>query len=410
MRYLIGLALLILSIVYSCKDPYLPHVIATNKNYLVVEGVINATPGALTRIRLTRTTNVGDTAMVAAEQQANVTVEQDGTVYPLTESDSGYYEISSLHLTGTTCRLNITTQKNEQYQSDDIPVKSTPLIDSITYAPKDGGVALFVTSHDDMANTRYYRWEFDETWEYHSPYQSTITYDWSKRMLQYKTLAAQDSLYRCFQSQTSTSIEVSSSETLDKDVIYKYPIAFIPAASVRLSVLYSLHIRQYALPKAAYNYFLNLKKTSQNPGDVFGPLPGELKGNIHSLTRKEEVVIGYVTASSITEQRIFLYNDPTFYDWKYSFDYARYAQNAITIEGIDVTLSDQSKYYLENNSPCPLDPAAPPCTSTFGACCTHAIPLHLSGPQLLGYVYDTTCIDCIFWGKGGRKKPDYWPR
>ncbi len=404
--------MLLLLLAFSCKDPYLPNVIAGNRNYLVVEGVINVTPGAITRIRLTRTTNVGDTAPVAAEKNAVVTVEQDGTIYRLTEADSGYYQTSSLHLAGTSCRLNIQTQKNEQYQSDDIPVKITPPIDTITFAPKDGGVQLYVTSHDALANTRYYRWEYEETWEYHPPYESSVIYDWFKKTLQYRTPAEHDSLYRCYESQSSNTIEVASSETLDKDIIYNYPIAYIPPASVKLSVLYCLNVRQYALSKAAYNYFLNLKKSTQNPGDVFGPLPGELKGNIHSLTHKDEVVIGYVTASSITELRGFVSRDRNFPGWKYAFDYSKFLQNAIKVEGVDTVLSEQSIYYLEKRSPCPLLPDASPCPSLYGACCSHAIPVQITGDALrtLSYAYDTTCIDCIFWGKGGRKKPDYWPR
>ena len=49
-----------------------------------------------------------------------------------------------------------------------------------------------------------------------------------------------------------------------------------------------------------------MKKNTEDIGSFFGPLPSELKGNIHCLTNPEEPVIGFVTSSAATQKRIFI--------------------------------------------------------------------------------------------------------
>ncbi|OIQ64306.1 hypothetical protein GALL_541430 [mine drainage metagenome] len=67
-------------------------------------------------------------------------------------------------------------------------------------------------------------------------------------------------------------------------------------------------MKQYALTTDAYNYFVLLKKNTEQLGSIFDAQPSELTGNIHCLTNPAEPVIGFVTAGSVTQQRIFIDN------------------------------------------------------------------------------------------------------
>jgi hypothetical protein len=51
-----------------------------------------------------------------------------------------------------------------------------------------------------------------------------------------------------------------------------------------------------------------VKQSSQQTGDIFDPQPSQVKGNIHCTNNPEEPVIGFITASSVTEKRIFINN------------------------------------------------------------------------------------------------------
>ncbi|WP_426669581.1 DUF4249 family protein [Mucilaginibacter sp. McL0603] len=75
----------------SCKKPYLPTVVATNSNYLVVEGTIN-TSQDLTVIKLSRTTALYSDTLTKPELNATVEIESDANIsYPLTERGNGLH-------------------------------------------------------------------------------------------------------------------------------------------------------------------------------------------------------------------------------------------------------------------------------------------------------------------------------
>lgn len=404
--------ILVIGLLNACKDPYLPRVVAGNKNYLTVEGFIDVDSNSVTRLRLTRSTNVNDIASVPAEHGAKVTIEQGGAIYPLTEADSGYYVSGAITLSRMDCTVRILTADGSSYTSKAIPVKITPAVDTINFAGKNGGVQLYVTSHNDDGDTRYYRWEYEETWEYHAPYQSSYVYDWSKQMLRMRTQLGRDTMFRCFESHASNTIELATSDGLQNDIVSQYPIVYIPPASIKLSVIYSLLVKQYALTKEAYSYYANLKKVTENLGDVFGTLPSELRGNFRNEKDGGEVVIGYVCASSVTQKRGFIFKEHDFQDWKYYIDLGRYQLSGLELPPLDTPLDSKYVYFFQVRSPCPIpkdtNTHVPPCNELYGACCSHAIPIYQF--QGLMCTQDTTCIDCIFWGKGGRKMPDYWPR
>jgi hypothetical protein len=76
----------------------------------------------------------------------------------------------------------------------------------------------------------------------------------------------------------------------------------------KMDIKNSLLIRQYPLDLVAYNYWLTVQKNSQSLGGLFDLQPSQISGNIHSITNPDDPVFGYVSASSIQEQRIFISN------------------------------------------------------------------------------------------------------
>ena len=287
----------------GCKQPYTPPALKTNYNYLVVDGFINGGPDS-TIITLSRTRSLVDSIPNTPELQAQVTVEgQAADLYPLQELGNGIYAISQLSLnTNENYRLRIVTSNGEQYLSDFVPFKPTPPIDSVTWRQDSIGITVYANTHDPTNNTRYYRWDYVETWQYRTNYFTG--FDFINGAVVQRL--PNQLIYDCWSTANSTSINVNTSAKLSQDVISNIAIANVASGDERLSVKYSIQVRQYALTLDAFNYWENLQKTTENLGTLFDPQPSQLTGNIHCVNNPAEPVLGYITASTRQTQRIFV--------------------------------------------------------------------------------------------------------
>ena len=104
-------------------------------------------------------------------------------------------------------------------------------------------------------------------------------------------------IYKCWKTLNSTSIIIGSSESLSTDIIY-LPFHFIENGSEKLSILYSMKLKQYAVSHEKYLFLQKMKKNTEQTGSLFDPQPSQLSGNIHCLTDPNETVIGYVEISA----------------------------------------------------------------------------------------------------------------
>jgi hypothetical protein len=288
----------------ACKEPYFPAIIEAPNSYLVVDGMIKV-GGDSTIIRLTRTRNLKDSAAVVTEEGAFVVLEgNQGGYFPLTRLGNGYYGSAPLNLSvNEKYSLKIITRENKQYQSDLIPVKPTPPIDSVSWV-RDSSVTVRVTTHDPTGNSRFYRWEFEETWEYTSYYESILGYDYGTNQPFY--LNPKDYLNRCWSSEKSSSILLASTNAQVEDVVENLPITTIAQGSDKASVRYSILVKQYALTKEAFEYWQLLRKNTNELGSIFGNQPAELISNIKCVSNLGEPVIGFISISSIQQKRLFI--------------------------------------------------------------------------------------------------------
>ena len=230
----------ILLLCSSCKKPYTPPVIATDNSYLVVEGLVNSRSETPLISKLSRTTKISSTNTVKPELDAIVTVEGDNNMaYPLQPAGAGMYVAASLGLSASAkYRLRIQTTDNVQYLSDFVEAKETPDIDSIGYSIQNGGVQFYANTHDPANNTRYYRWDFDETYGYLSLYRSYYKIG-ADGYPQYR-IDQNDKIYECFKTLYSNQVLLGSSAKLGQDVISRQPINFITQESGKISHGYSL--------------------------------------------------------------------------------------------------------------------------------------------------------------------------
>lgn len=301
--------LLLLVAAFSCKESYdLPGTVPA-KGYLVVEGIINSDP-APTTIRLTRTVANIDTANLIYEHNATVSLEgNDNSVQLFAYQGNGNYRSPALLLDNNVqYRLHIKTISGEEYLSDAVTPKSTPPIDTINWE-RNNGVNIFVNTHDPQNDTRYYYWQYEETWEFHSAYFSLLKYVSPPQSpvltVVERPIDEGEKLYYCWKTRYSTSILLGSSAKFTKDSIHEQ-VMYIQEADEKISVLYSLLVRQYALTREHYEYLSRMKKNTEELGSIFDVQPSELKGNIHRVDKPDETVIGYIGIANPQEKRLWI--------------------------------------------------------------------------------------------------------
>jgi hypothetical protein len=307
----------ILFLMVQCRDAYNVTPATNGNGSLVVEGFVNA--NGITRINLSRTTRLSD-KRIAPEIGAIMVIESSGgDVFLMHElGGGGIYESDNVTLDpAQKYRLRIQTLSNKEYASDFRNYVATPVIDSITWEQDVTGVNIFAHAHDNANSTRYYKLDYEETWEFHSAYRASLKFtpidpgpDSAKYALEYirPDQLTDPTIFTCYNSRVSTGINIVSTENLaTSEVLYR--IRSIPAASIELSVLYSMDLKQYALSKEAYEFFVKMKKNTESLGSIFDAQPSELTGNITCVTDAAELVIGFVDVTTLESKRIFISNE-----------------------------------------------------------------------------------------------------
>jgi hypothetical protein len=361
----------------ACKEKYDIKVSSSAQSVLVVDGNLNSGIGE-TSIRLTRTVPKNDTTSINAESNDLVTVEgSDNSIQTLVPIGDGFYNNPQLNmLTGTQYRLRIKATDGRTYLSDYAIVKNNPPIDSINWKRTNDGVTIYSNTHDPQNNTWYYRWEYAETYEFHSRYNSTYKYLPATNEVVPRDQS--ESVFICWRTNLSTEILLGSSSKLQSDVIFENPLQFIPAGSEKLAIRYSILVKQYSLTKEAYDYLQVMKKNTESIGSIFGVLPAELSGNIHCLSNPSEQVIGFITISPVHETRIFI-NNSELSDWNFQMP---------CIEVLVANNPDSMKLYFNTFVPI---------AAFYG-----------SSPNIIAwYSSDINCVDCVYRG-GTTVKPSFW--
>ena len=303
-----------------CRKEYDPPEIKASNHFLAIDGVINIGANSSSAFLLSRSLNLQDSATNIPELNAQVTiVGASGSIYPLTDTGAnGTYVSAPLNLDPSQkYQIAVTTSEGNKYLSDMVTPKTGAPIDSVTWQvlpnPLTGAnsVKIFVNTHDPTNNTRYYRWDYVETYQHQSFYQSY----WYRVGTAIAPIDnPTQSTFNCWSTGYSNSILLGTSITLASDVISQAQIAQFEQNDPKMDVKYSTLVRQYPLDLDAYNYWLTVQKNSQSLGGLFDLQPSQINGNIHGITNPNDPVFGYVTASTISEQRLFI--DSKILGWK----------------------------------------------------------------------------------------------
>lgn len=302
---------------FNCIDPYSPPEIKSQEPILIIDGFVNVSGES--RITLTRSQPLTTDTSPNYENNATVWIEDnDGNRKYFVGDEFGNYILVSQNFPASEYRLRIITSNTNEYLSDFVSIINTSPIDSVTWRLTDNkNVEIMVSTHGENITNGFYRWTFEETWEYRSALNSLYIYNLATRNLEPRN----ENIYYCWRSALSTNINIESTVRFNENRVSEFSIARFSQSSERFRIKYSILVQQQTLSRDAFSYWRQVKQSNQDLGTIFGPLPAEIRGNIRSLTNSNEPVVGFFSIGNTDTKRIFISNAdipiPEFWDTPY---------------------------------------------------------------------------------------------
>ncbi|MFN8259244.1 MAG: DUF4249 domain-containing protein [Bacteroidales bacterium] len=302
-RLVLLLSLLFMVLIFkSCITQFIPE---SNEveDLLVVEGLIT-NQNEKNTIKLSRSLPLGLKSEARPFWGCDVFIMDNlGNSYHLNETNLGVYVTDSSSFIGIPGRiytLKIITNlpgHNKTYESYPVEMKPVPLVDSLFYEknvikPKDGnypgidGCQIYLNTHDQTDNCRYFRWDFEETW--------ILRLLWPVENM------------KCWVSDRSNSIHIKSTLTMEQNVINRFPIHYISNETDRLKRKYSILVNQYSMSEEEFNYWQDLQNLSVKVGGLSDLVPYTVPGNIKCIEKPDEKVLGYFSVSAKSSKRIYI--------------------------------------------------------------------------------------------------------
>ena len=316
-RYFFYCSCLLLAI--NCVDPF---EIQTDEfeRSVVIEGTIT-NQNKTQKILISQTFPL-DTVLMSGLSNAQVSVsDSNGSVYSFTEANVGEYTSTSPFAAeaGLTYTLRVETSDGRTYISEDTPVPSTSSIENI-YAERDfkddaeEGMFIYVDSYDPSGESKYYRFEYEETYKIIAPFWNAgdVNVVAGYPNPQFSIVPRSQEEQICYNTIKSNTIIQENTTNFNEDRISKFPVRFINRDNYILTHRYSILVKQYVQSRAAFAYYETLGKLSGSES-LFSQLQtGFVEGNIYSEANSDEKVIGFFQVSTVTEERIFFNYDDFF--------------------------------------------------------------------------------------------------
>jgi hypothetical protein len=359
----------LLLLLNSCITQFTPQT-SEDKEILVVEGLITDQPGT-SNIKLSKSLPLGGSTAAKPLSGYIVTVSDDlGSIVTFSEESEGYYTppTSFRGEVGRIYTLHVNTNSvsnNLKYESIPVEMRAVPLIDSVFYEKltltSDGsstpqeGCQVYVNTHDKSDQCKFYRWEFEETWEFILPYVVPNE--------------------RCWISSNSDVINIKNTSVLAEDKINRFPLYLISNHSDRLKVKYSILVKQYSLNEDEYLYWEKLQNISQQVGGLYDIIPSSISSNVYSPDDPNETVLGYFSVSASTTKRLFIKDH---------------------FSGLVDLYKDCAQDTVFNGEPIAN------LNNTVWVIIDHSLP----PPSYKVITYEKGCADCTV--RGSNTPPDFW--
>jgi hypothetical protein len=216
---------------------------------------------------------------------------------------------------------------------------------------------------------RYFNWEMEVTYEYHSAFPYTHYYDGEITEL----LRPDYSMYYCWKTENIKDFFPLTTRGLAENKFFGHELHFVNNRTQRLLYQYSVLLFQSSISEEYFNFLDELRRNSTNQEGLFGTQPITVQGNIYSTNYPDKRILGFFSAENVTSERFFFSNvmDVPF---EIPFTCTPY----MPLNGLDSYHPTEYPIYLAADE-----------EGNFG-------------------VVAKSCIDCRILG-GTTQRPSYWP-
>lgn len=369
----------------SCIKSYQPEITGADSGKLVVSGQISDL-NQIQSVTVTISSSINKQEVIPVDGCTVIISDEQGHQFPMTYSADGNYTGMIDHqylVPGKSFKIEILTSDGSRIISDFDKLSPCPAVDSVYYLRKDistndpseplKGIQFYIDLNGNNSDSKFYRFEAIETWEYHSEYPV----EWFFAGKIQRKQPADYSLSICWSTFPIKNIFTLSTVHLMENKYKLFPLHFVDNKTDRLVFGYSLLVNQYSLSEAAYNYWRQLDISSTSEGGLYEKQPLAAKGNLHNLTHPEKEILGFFGVSSVTSKRIFVSN----------------------VENLE----------LENPSRCAMRQLIAPEFQLYGIGPEYW-PVYLKEDTAYNptIVLDKGCVDCRALN-GTTVKPAFWP-
>ena len=304
--YKIPLLLLICILFSNCTEPY---ALQTNtyEEVLVVEATItNEFKNQEVTLSVTSPLEVKEQIFVTGAEV--IVSDNQGNKYNFEEIGAKYISKNAFQAyPDREYKLTINTKNGKSYESTTETLSPVNPLKDVTASveTKDSirGVAIYVDSFDPTGNAKYYRYEYEETYQIIAP-----------KWVNQKTIVLSETALGivpnppdtkvCYSSDKNTDILLANTSILTEDKLH-FLVRFLSDQNYIISHRYSILVHQYIENLASYNYYATLRKIS-GTGSILSPIqPGFIEGNLKSIDNPDEQVIGFFDVASVSSKRIY---------------------------------------------------------------------------------------------------------
>ena len=305
---------ILLSIVLGCTTPYSYQ---TNgfEDALVIEATMTD-QYKNHQIKLSRTYKL-DGKKPTFESKAVVYVTDDlGNKYDFQEKNESYISVNQFQATpGRAYQLHILTKNGRTYVSNEEKLPQQTQIEKVeakTLTKKgELGVEITVNSNDPTNKSRYYRYEYDETYKIVAPKaypKKAVAVFFAPGSNPKGQVVFEDRTTEvrvCYSDKKSNELILTNTNQLSEDRVTDFPIKFISSKDPIIRSRYSILVKQYVQNLAAHTFYETLKEIADIGSILSQTQPGFFYGNINPVDNPGEKVIGFFNVSSYSEKRIF---------------------------------------------------------------------------------------------------------
>lgn len=301
----------VLIAVASCIDEYWPE-LGKYENLLVVDGTLTDEPGPYT-IRLSLTSDMDHPVFIPYPGCVVSIRDGEGYSEQLEEQGPGIYRTSAdgiRGMIGHKYQLSIKAPDGKTYESpfeELLPkVGLDTVYAAIEYRQIAGmyhdlvGYQFYLDTYRAQTDSTYYLWQLEETYEFHSDFFIDYTYSGT-----IESFSNRDTLFFCWRTENVYEVFTANTLNLTDPVLVRFPLHYVDTETRKLSVLYSLLVRQFTISAAAHSFWDDIRNVSIKEGSLYTQQPFQITGNVYNTGDQQEPVLGYFLVAGVDEKRYF---------------------------------------------------------------------------------------------------------